>query len=98
MGSNPGTLAEAAKNFLVGAAAPLRGRRFLNFCYGGVEGGPSVPAPVPIGFGIHEMPDFLENPECHSLPTSDLSAVPPCYSKACACTASHGPLQCCAVF
>ena len=42
MGSNPGTLAEAAKNFLVGAAAPLRGRRFLNFFYGGVEGGPSV--------------------------------------------------------
>ena len=39
MGSNPGTLYQAAENFLVGAEAPARGRCFVNFFYGGVEGG-----------------------------------------------------------
>ena len=59
MGSNPGTLYQAAENFLVGAEAPARGRCFVNFCYGGVEGEPPAAAPVPTGFGFQEIPDFM---------------------------------------
>jgi hypothetical protein len=97
VGSNSGTLYQAAENFLVGAAALLRGRCFLNFCYGSVEGGPPVAAPVPTGFGFQEIPDFMGDSERHSLPTSNPSAAASCCSKASAPTASHGPLDCCAV-
>lgn len=97
MGSNPGTLYQAAENFLVGAEAPARGRCFVNFCYGGVEGEPPAAAPVPTAFGFQEIPDFMGDSERHSLPTSNPSAVASCCSKASAPTASHGPLDCCAV-
>ena len=97
MGSNPGTLYQATENFLVGAEAPARGRCFVNFCYGSVEGEPPAAAPVPTGFGFQDIPDFMGDSERHSLPTSNPSAVASCCSKASAPTASHGPLDCCAV-
>ena len=82
MGSNPGTLYQTAENFVVGAAALLRGRCFLISSYGSVGGGPLVAAPVPTGFGFQEIPDFREDSERQSLPTGFLLQQSKCtYSK-----------------
>ena len=51
-GIEPGTLYQAAENFLVGAEAPARGRCFVNFCYGGVEGEPPAAAPCAYWFWV----------------------------------------------
>ena len=97
MGSNPGTLYQAAENFLVGAEAPARGRCFVNFCYGGVEGEPPAAALCLLVLGFRRFLILWGTQKDTHCPPPNPSAVASCCSKASAPTASHGPLDCCAV-